>query len=311
MQLGFVTAILPDLDFEQVLQTASDIGYDCVEVMCWPVEKASRRYAGITHIDVTDFSDRDRDRILELTDRYGIRISGLGYYPNPLSPDEQESETAFRHLHQVINAAAALKVNVVNTFIGRDWTTSVEDNLSTFAQKWPAVISAAEKAGVRVGIENCPMLFTNDEWPGGKNLASSPAIWKQMFDTIPSDSFGLNYDPSHPIWLHMDYLQPMIDFADRLVHIHAKDVRIDQARLNEVGILGHPNDWHSPKLPGLGDVDWGKFFSVLTDVGYRGPVCVEVEDRAYENSLEDRLRALRQSHQFLRNFIPRSDESRQ
>lgn len=304
MQLGFVSAILPEFDFEGVLKTAADIGYDCVEVMCWPVEKASRRYAGITHIDTTNFNNDDAERIAKLTERYGVSISGLGYYPNPLSPDESESETAIDHLHSVIKAASLLDVNVVNTFVGRDWTRSVDDNFKVFQQKWPELIKAAEAEAVRIGIENCPMLFTADEWPGGKNLASSPAIWKRMFGDIPSDAFGLNYDPSHPIWLHMDYLQPMIDFSDRLFHIHAKDVRIDRKRLNEVGILGHPNDWHSPKLPGLGDVDWGKFFSVLTDVGYDGAVCVEVEDRAYENSLDDRIRALKQSHTFLRNYIP-------
>lgn len=304
MQLGFVSAILPELSFEEVLKTASDIGFDCVEVMCWPVEKASRRYAGITHINATDFTAQDAAEIQKLQNQYGVRISGLGYYPNPLSPDEVESQTAINHLHRVIQAAALLNVDVVNTFIGRDWTKSVDDNFAIFRQKWPALIKSAQDHGVRIGIENCPMLFTDDEWPGGKNLASSPAIWKRMFSEIPSASFGLNYDPSHPVWLHMDYLQPMIDFADRLFHIHAKDVRIDQQRLDQVGIMGHPNEWHTPKLPGLGDVDWGKFFSVLTDVGYKGPVCVEVEDRAYETGIRDRIRALKQSHTFLRNYIP-------
>lgn len=308
MQLGFVSAILPELDLEGVLKAAAEIGYDCVEVMCWPVEKASRRYAGITHIDATDFSENDAKQVRKLVEQYGVSISALGYYPNPLSPDESESATAIAHLHSVIKAASLLGIKTVNTFIGRDWTKSVDENFETFRQKWPALIRAAEGEGVRIGIENCPMLFTADEWPGGKNLASSPAIWKRMFDDIPSDAFGLNYDPSHPVWLHMDYLQPMIDFRDRLFHIHAKDVRVDQQRLNEVGILGHPNDWHTPKLPGLGDVDWGKFFSVLTDVGYDGAVCVEVEDRAYENSVEDRIRALKQSHTFLRNFLPHPGE---
>ncbi|MEP3478683.1 MAG: sugar phosphate isomerase/epimerase family protein [Fuerstiella sp.] len=306
MQLGFVSAILPDFSFEEVLKTASEIGFDCVEIMCWPVEKVSRRYAGVTHIDVTDFSAEDAAKIRRLQDKYGIQISGLGYYPNPLSPDESESQTALDHLHRIIKAASLLDVDIVNTFIGRDWTKSVDDNFEVFHQKWPALIQSAEDHGVRLGIENCPMLFTEDEWPGGKNLASSPAIWKRMFSEIPSPSFGLNYDPSHPVWLHMDYLQPLIDFSDRLFHIHAKDVRIDQRQLDQVGILGHPNDWHTPKLPGLGDVDWGKFFSVLTDVGYNGPVCVEVEDRAYETCLEDRLQALRQSHTFLRNFVPKA-----
>ncbi|GAB5441203.1 MAG: sugar phosphate isomerase/epimerase [Fuerstiella sp.] len=307
MQLGFVTAILPELSFEDVLKTAAEIGYDCVEVMCWPPGKATRRYAGITHIDATDFDEAAADQIRSLTEKYGVAVSGLGYYPNALSPDEDEARTAQDHIKKVIAAAGVLGVNRMNTFIGRDWTKSVDENLVTFEKVWKPIIALAEEQGVKVGIENCPMLFSADEWPGGKNLAHSPAIWRRMFEAIPSDHFGLNYDPSHPAWLQMDYLKPMRDFTDKLFHMHAKDVRVDQHRLDEVGILAHPLDYHSPKLPGMGDVDWGKFFSILTDVGYRGPVCVEVEDRAYENSLEDRKRALIQSHTFLRNFIPKAE----
>jgi sugar phosphate isomerase/epimerase len=98
----------------------------------------------------------------------------------------------------------------------------------------------------------------------------------------------------------------MVEFRDRLFHVHAKDVRVDRDRLDAVGILATPLQYHSPKLPGLGEVNWGRFFSVLGDAGYRGPVCVEVEDRAYEASLETRLQALRQSHDYLRNFLPRA-----
>ena len=192
----------------------------------------------------------------------------------------------------------------MNTFVGRDHAKSVEDNWPRFMEVWTDIIQVAESHDVRIGIENCPMLFTYDEWPGGKNLATSPAIWSRMFSDIASDHFGLNYDPSHMIWQHMDYLAPMRDFADKLFHLHAKDVRIDNHRLNEVGIMAPPNEWHSPKLPGLGNVHWGQFFSVLTSCGYRGPVCVEVEDRAYEGSIGDRKRALRQSHTFLRQYIP-------
>ena len=305
MQLGFVTAILPELSFEDVLKTAAEIGYDCVEVMCWPVGKATRRYAGVTHIDVTDFDDAAAANVKALTDKYGVEISGLGYYPNALSPDADEATAAQKQIRSVISAAGKLGINRMNTFIGRDWTKSVDDNFATFEQVWKPIIAHAEEQGVKVGIENCPMLFGADEWPGGKNLAHSPAIWKRMFEAVPSDHFGLNYDPSHPVWLHMDYLKPMRDFADKLFHMHAKDVRVDQHLLDELGVLAHPNDWHTPKLPGMGDVDWGKFFSVLTDVGYTGPVCVEVEDRAYEDSLENRKRALVQSHSYLRNFVPK------
>lgn len=303
MELGFVSALLPELSLEEVARVAQEEGYDCVELMCWPPGKAERRYAGVTHVDVTSLGDAEAARVRETL--AGIEISALGYYPNPLSPDAAEAAAAAEHIKRVIAAAARLGVDTVNTFIGRDRMKSVEDNWGRFRKVWPPLVRYAEEQGVRIGIENCPMLFTADEWPGGKNLAHSPALWRRMFEEIPSQSFGLNYDPSHLVWQHMDYLQPLWEFADRIFHVHAKDVRIDRRRLDEVGILATPLEYHRPKLPGLGEVDWGRFFSVLSDTGYQGPVCVEVEDRAYEESLESRRAALRQSAVFLRQFIPR------
>jgi sugar phosphate isomerase/epimerase len=306
MKLGFVSAILPDLELNDVFQTAAEIGFDCVELMCWPVGKAQRRYAGVTHVDVDALNTTAKD-IRQRAAEHGIEISGLGYYPNPLSPDKDEAARAVEHIRKVIAACQTLGIAQMNTFIGRDWTRSVEENWPQFMDVWKPIISFAEECDVRVGIENCPMFFTGDEWPGGKNLAISPAIWRRMFADIPSNHFGLNYDPSHMIWQQMDYRQPMRDFADRLFHVHAKDVRVDQHRLNDVGILATPLEYHTPKLPGLGQVDWGQFFSILTDTGYRGAVCVEVEDRAYEDSLATRKAALRQSCVFLRQFIPRPE----
>jgi len=303
VKLGFVSAILPDLSLDEVIAFAGEAGYDCVELMCWPKGRAERRYAGVTHVDVADLDDAAVARVRDLTTRHRIEISGLGYYPNPLAPDPAEAAVYVEHIRRVVLAAERLGVGVVNSFVGRDWTKSIDDNWPRFRETWPPLIAFAEAHGVRVGIENCPMLFTGDEWPGGKNLAISPAVWRRMFAEIPSPSWGLNYDPSHMIWQHMDHLTPIRDFADRLVHVHAKDVRLDRNRLDQVGILAPPNDYHTPKLPGLGDVDWGGFFSLLTDVGYDGPVCVEVEDRAYEGSLEARKRALSQSARFLRQYL--------
>lgn len=304
MKLGFVSAILPDLSLAEVVRFAAAEGFACVELMCWPRGKAERRYAGVTHIDVNDLTgDSDPARVQDLLRSAGVEISGLGYYPNALSPDANEAQVAVQHLENVIRAAPKFGVTRVNTFIGRDWTKSVDDNWPRFLQTWRPLLKLAEDCGVKIGIENCPMLFTRDEWPGGKNLAYCPAIWRRMFEEIPSAKFGLNFDPSHLVWMHMDYLAPLREFTSRLHHVHAKDVRLDRERLNDVGILAHPNDYHSPKLPGLGEVNWGAFFSVLTDVGYDGPVCIEVEDRAYEETLELRKAAVRQSGRFLRNFM--------
>jgi sugar phosphate isomerase/epimerase len=220
-----------------------------------------------------------------------------------MTPDREEARIAVAHLKKVIKASTLLGLKNVNTFLGRDWNKSVTDNWPLFLKTWKPLIALAEKSKIKIGIENCPMLFTTDEWPGGKNLATTPAIWRKMYEDITSDYFGLNYDPSHLVWQHMNYLKPIQEFKNKLFHIHAKDARLDQARLDEVGILGHPNTYHTPKLPGLGDVHWGKFFSQLTDAGYQGAVCVEVEDRAYESSLEDRQRSLVQAHAYLRQFV--------
>lgn len=304
MQLGFVSAILPDLTFPQVLQTAAEIGYDCVEVMCWPRGGATRRYAGVTHLDLESFGDDQVAEVRRQLNQAGVQISGLGYYPNPLSADPVEAETAVAQLRRLIEAAALLEIPCINSFIGRDPWKTVEDNWPRFLDTWGPLVELAEQRQVRIGIENCPMLFTVDEWPGGKNLAHSPEIWRKMFEAFPSLTLGLNYDPSHLVFQQMDYLTPIRQFADRLVHVHAKDVRVDQHHLDQVGTLAYPNRYHVPKLPGLGDVHWGRFFSVLGDAGYRGAVCVEVEDRIYESTLEGRKLALQQSHDYLRQFVP-------
>jgi sugar phosphate isomerase/epimerase len=304
MQLGFASAILPDLSLAEVVDFAASTGYQCVELMCWPRGKAERRYAGVTHIDVLTLGPRELDQVQETVHRAGVAISALGYYPNPLAPDRAEGDTCAQHLRAVIEAARKLHIGKVNSFVGRDWTRSVKDNWPRFLEVWKPLIRLAEEHDVRVGIENCPMIFTADEWPGGKNLATTPAIWRRMFEEIPSDHFGLNFDPSHCVWQQMDYLKPLREFRHKLFHIHAKDVRVDRHRLDEVGIMAHPLEYHTPKLPGLGDVDWGQFFSVLGDVGYDGPVCVEVEDRTFEGSLDARKASLVQSHTFLRNFLP-------
>lgn len=304
MKLGFVSAILPELSVEEVLRFAQSSGYDCVEIMCWPVGKATRRYAGVTHIDVQALTPEGVKDISVLSEHYRVAISALGYYPNPLCPDPDEAEFYIAQIRRMIEAAQMLGLDTVNTFIGRDWTKSVDDNWARLLEVWKPLVTYAESCGIRIGIENCPMYFTGDEWPAGKNIAHSPAIWRRLFADLDSDYIGLNYDPSHMIWQQMDYLKPIREFAARLVHVHAKDVRLDRDRLNEVGILATPNEYHTPKLPGLGDVDWGRFFSVLTDTGYNGPVCVEVEDRAYEKTLDSRKTALVQSATYLRQFIP-------
>jgi len=304
LDLGFVSAIMADADLRTTLDFAGKNGFRCVEIMCWPQDNAdARRYAGVSHIAVEALTDEKIADIRALTQQTGVYISGLGYYPNPLDPDPEKAEFYVEHLKKVIRAAARLGVPVVNTFVGRHPQKSVTENLALFAKTWTPLVRVAEECNVKIGIENCPMLFTQDEWPGGKNLATTPAIWDRMFELIPSPLLGLNYDPSHLVWQMMDEVAPIYQYRDRLHHIHLKDVKVYRDRLNRVGIMAYPLDYHSPKLPGLGDVNWRGFFAALTDVRYRGPVCIEVEDKAYEGSPEDVRTAILTSRNYLRQFL--------
>ena len=303
IKLGFVSAILGDLSFDEVIDFAADNGYSCVELMCWPSGKADRRYAGVTHVDVASLDDNETDRIRTKLAHRNITVSGLGYYPNPLHPDKTKADFYIDHIKKVIDAAVKLNIGVVNTFIGADPGKFEEDNFRQFLETWPPIISYAASRKIRVGIENCPMFFTRDEWPSGNNLAHSPAIWRKMFEAIPSEYFGLNYDPSHLIWQMMDYVKPVHEFREKIFHVHLKDARILHDRINDVGILSTPLNLHTPKIPGLGDIEWGKFFSALYEAGYNGPACVEVEDKSFEGSTENRKTALLLSRNYLRQFV--------
>jgi sugar phosphate isomerase/epimerase len=304
MKLGFVSAILPELGLEDVVSFAAQEGFACVEIMCWPRGKAERRYAGVTHIDVGALGAGEVRSIKALLAAKKVEISGLGYYPNALDPDETAAGFYRDHLKKVIAAASTLGVGVVNTFIGRDPATSLEANFRKFAAVWPDLVSFAESKQVRIAIENCPMFFTKDEWPGGKNMAYSPSIWRRMFSEIPSKSFGLNLDPSHLLWQQIDYVKPVYEFRDRIFHVHIKDAKVGQDRLDEVGILAAPLEYHAPKLPGLGDVNWGRYISALTDIGYSGAACIEVEDRSFEDSLESRKASIVLSRRYMAQFVP-------
>lgn len=303
MKLGFVSAILADLNFEEVVDYAAENGFSCVEIMCWPLGKAERRYAGVTHVDVSDLSDEKVKHIKEYTAQKSVEISSLGYYPNPLDSDREKREFYVEHIKKIILAANKLGVANVTTFIGRDQRLCIEDNFKLFKEVWTPIIKFAGQNNVKIAIENCPMLFTKDEWPGGKNFATTPAIWRRMFGEVQSDYFGLNYDPSHFIWQHMDYIKPIYEFRDKLFHIHFKDVKLYRDKLNEVGVMATPLEFCSPKLPGLGDVEWGRFVSALTDIKYRSFACIEVEDKAFEDNLETRKKALDISRKHLSQFI--------
>jgi sugar phosphate isomerase/epimerase len=303
MTLGLVSAILPELSLEEVLEFAAAERLACVEVMCWPVGKAERKYAGVTHVDVTGLTKTRADEVNALCARHGVALSGLGYYPNALDPDPAVAKVATDHIRKVIRAAELFGLTRVNTFVGRDWTKSVDDNWPRFLKTWKPLVAFAEDHGVRIGIENCPMLFTRDEWPGGKNLMTTPVIWRRAFSDIPSDSFGLNYDPSHFVLQRMDPMSPLREFREKLFHLHAKDVRIRRERIDEVGVFAYPLEWHEPRVPGFGEIDWGRFMAAVMNAGYAGPVCIEVEDGTFGNTLEGRKAAVRVARNVLEPYF--------
>ena len=302
MKLGFVSAILDGWSFEEMIDTAAQMGYAAVEVACWPQGKAERRYAGVSHIDISRFDDGDYcTYIKDYCGQRGIAISALAYYPNPLDP--QKGPDAVEHLKKVIRMSAALGVNMVTTFIGRDQARTVDENIELAKQVWPPILKLAEELGVRIAIENCPMLFGPDQWPGGQNVFTTPTNWEKLFAALPSPNLGINYDPSHFVWQMIDYIAPIYRFTDKIFHVHIKDIKLYRDRLEQVGVMAYPLDFMSPKLPGLGDVDWGKYISALTDVGYDDPVCIEVEDKAFEGSREKVLNSLRLSRRYMQQFV--------
>ncbi|MDO5540755.1 MAG: sugar phosphate isomerase/epimerase family protein [Eubacteriales bacterium] len=303
MKLGFITSILQDESFEETIDFAAKHGFSCVEMACWPKGKAERRYAGVTHIDVDDLNDEKAAYIQNYCRERNVEISSLAFYPNTLDPDPEKREAVVGHLLKVIRASAKLKVGMVTTFIGRVENASVEENLKVVQQVWPQILKTAKECGVRIAIENCPMLFGPEQWPGGQNLFTSPENWKKIFDILPDENLGINYDPSHFVWQMMDYIQPIYDFKDKIFHVHIKDIKLYPEKLQRVGTMAYPLEYMSPKLPGLGDVNWGKYISALTDIGYDGYVCLEIEDKAFEKTKKDVYTSLLQSKRYIENYL--------
>ncbi len=298
MKFGLNTAILEHMNFEEVVAFCKKVGYESIEVACWPQGKAERRYAGVSHINVDDVN---KDAIEKTLD--GIEISALAYYPNVLDEDLEARKNNIEHLKKVILAAAKLEVNMVTTFIGRMQTKTISENLEEVKKVWPEIMDLAKEHNVKIAIENCPMLFSENEWPGGQNIFYSPVIWREVFKILPYDNLGINYDPSHFIWLQIDYIKPLYEFKDKIFHIHFKDIKLYQDRLDDHGILATPLNYMAPKLPGLGDVNWGLYVSALRDINFKGHAVVEVEDKSFEDSLEAIEKSCILSYRYLRQFV--------
>jgi len=300
MKLGFMSACLPELSLEELVAWASGEGFGMLELAVWPHGQKERRYAGTSHIDVANLTPGKASEIRGLFDQHNMKISSLGYYPNYLDPHQEVRDMALSHIKTVIKAAGMLEVGVVGTFVGRDPKVGVQDTLKEFQQMFGPLCKYAADNNVKIAIENCPMLYP-DTWPGGTNVATSPAIWRQMFEMVPADNLGLNLDPSHLLWQWIDAAKCVHEFKDKLFHVHAKDAVVDYEKLYQTGVFGF--GWRIDKLAGMGDVDFKRFIGALYDVGYNYVVSIEHEDRAFEGTVDKVERGLLLSKQLLEQYI--------
>ena len=303
MRLGLLTAPFPDTSLDDVVAWTVENGFESIEIACWPrAEGPVRRYAGTSHIDVANLS-RDAGRELAARIRgTGLHISGLGFYPNPLHPDPAHRDTVIGHLHHVITAAESMDVPLVNTFMGGDAALSQDENWERALEIWPDIVAFARDHGRKITIENCPMIFSRDEWPAGHNIAWSPYIWRRILEQW-GGTIGLNYDPSHLVWLMIEQSRFIKEFGPHILHVQAKDLTIDRDGLYERGTLSSGMGWQIPRLPGLGDVDWARFHADLYRAGYDGDIIIEHEDRGFERTDELIKRGFLIARDVLRPYI--------
>ncbi len=302
MKLGLLTAPFPETDLLEVADWAAGAGFEALEIACWPAAGGeTRRYAGTSHIDVDGLSRDQAGEIAAALRERGIAVSGLGYYPNPLHAEAEHRDRVIGHLRKVIQAASLMGVSVVNTFVGGDRALHLEDNWQRALEIWPGIVTFARNQGVTLAFENCPMIFSRDEWPGGHNIAYSPKIWRRILGEW--DGVGMNFDPSHLVWQMIDVPRFIREFGPRMVHVHAKDVMIDRDGLYENGVMSAGMGWQVPRMPGLGDLDWAGVFSALIRSGYDGPVIVEHEDRAFEGTDDKVKRGFLLARDVLRPYV--------
>jgi len=295
MKIGLMSAAFPSLSLEELATWAAENGFQMLELACWPAgEEKDRKYGGVAHIDVAALTPAKASEINGMLAEKGLAISSLGYYPNALHPDLAHREHVIAHLKKVILGAEMLGVSIVGTFVGRawnpeltgrEWQKDLDYNFAEFMKVWPDLVKFAADHHVKIAIENCPMLWA-DTWPGGSNLPHSPALIRRMFEAVPDENFGLNFDPSHLVWQQIDYIRFVYDFGDRIFHVHAKDMAIDEEMFYQDGILGCGFRWQIPRLPGQGLVDWQELVAALYDVGYDFVLSIEHEDRNWEGSEE-------------------------
>lgn len=287
MYLGFLTVCLGSIPLGEKAKWAAGNGFKALEVACWP--RWNDRDYSSSDIDVANLTQKEADEIKACMKEYGLTISSLAYYDNNLDHDPVNRAFVNNHVKKCIDAAVMLGTDMVGTFTGRNIDKSIRDNFDDFEKVFGELVGYAESRGIKIIIENCPM----EGWqvPGLPGTISfTPELWEEMFRRVPNRNFGLNYDPSHLLFQLIDYAAVIPKFKDRIFHAHAKDAEVFGDKLNFYGVFnkqlggGHGAGYWRFRMPGLGQVDWGKVIKSLRECGYNGVLSIEHEDPLYEGS---------------------------
>ncbi|MEN6316350.1 MAG: sugar phosphate isomerase/epimerase family protein [Clostridiaceae bacterium] len=286
MYIGFLTVCLGRMPLREKAEWAANNGFRALEVACWP--KINDRDYSSCDIDVERLTQKEADEIKGYVKALGLTVTSLAYYDNNLDHDPRERAFRNNHVKKCIDAAVMLGVPAVGTFTGRNIDKSIEENFDEFEKVFGELVGYAESRGIRLMIENCPM----EGWqvpgiPG--NISFTPELWREMFRRIPSRYFGLNYDPSHLRFQLMDYIAPIVEFKDRIFHVHAKDSEVYEDKLAQYGVFNRQlgdvkKGYWQFRMPGMGQVDFPAMIKALKDIGYDGVISIEHEDPLYEGS---------------------------
>lgn len=289
MFLGFLTVCLGNMPLEEKAKWASSQGFKALEVACWPNDN-TRDYSS-SDIDVASLTQKDADEIKRYMKGYGLEITSLAYYDNNLDRDPEKRKFVNSHVKKCIDAAVMLGCPTVGTFTGRNIDKSIKDNFDEFEAVFIDLVGYAEKRGIKLVIENCPMIgWQMSGVPG--TISYTPELWREMFKRVPNKNFGLNLDPSHLLFQLIDYNAVISEFKDRIFHVHAKDAEIFEDKLKYYGVFdsqldaSHGNGYWRFRMPGLGQVDWEEYLTMLKENGYDWVVSIEHEDHLYEGSEE-------------------------
>lgn len=299
MKLGFLTACFRNTPLEDIIRWAGKAGFGTLELASWPMGPQGR---ATNHLDVAGMNADKAAALKALCAQSGVEISCLTYCDNTMAADPARRQAVLAHTRKTIDAASLLGVGVVSIFVGRNETKSYADAVTEAVDVFRGVLGYAADKGVKIAIENYPGIGMAGEGIIG-NLFASPATWEQMFEALPLDNFGLNYDPSHLYWQGVDYLKAARDFSELIFHVHAKDTEIFADRVAKAGTIVPGNRWFRYRIPGFGKIEWPQLISTLVEGGYDYTMSFEHEDSVWSGTEEKVMEGLVIGKQYLGTFI--------